>query len=65
MTPAQQVVGHCICGNAPCDGLDCGVWLPGRAPRNKSAPKSPEEMAAIRAQAWATRRAQYGEFGHR
>jgi hypothetical protein len=41
-------------------GLDDGPW----APRKKPAPKSPEEMADIRARAWATRRAKYGERGH-
>lgn len=29
------------------------------------APKSAEEMASIRARAWATRRGKYGERGHR
>jgi hypothetical protein len=38
-------------------GLDDGPYLPGRAPRRKPTPKSPEEMRAIRAKAWATRRA--------
>lgn len=47
----------CTCGNEPCDGLDCGVYLPGQAPRQKAAPKSADEMRAIRAKAWATRRA--------
>ena len=28
---------HCTCGNTPCDGLDCGVWLPGQAPREQAA----------------------------
>jgi len=55
---------HCECGNAPCNGLDCGVYLPGRAPRKQSAPKPPAVMAEIRARAWATRRAKYGECGH-
>lgn len=45
-------------------GLDDGPLLPGRGPRKKPAPKSAEEMAAIRAKAWATRRARYGRFGH-
>ena len=45
----------------PCDGLDCGVWLPGQAPRKQAAKKSPDEMADIRARAWATRRRNYGE----
>jgi hypothetical protein len=39
-------------------GLDDGPYLPGRAPRKKPPPKSREELAAIRARAWATRRAQ-------
>lgn len=56
---------HCVCGNQPCDGLDCGVWLPGYAPRKNPAPKSPEQMADIRARAWETRRRKYGESGHR
>lgn len=59
------VVGECVCGNEPCDGLDCGVFLPGQAPRKQVAPKSPEETARIRADAWATRRRKYGERGHR
>ncbi len=46
-------------------GLDDGPWLPGRAPRKKIEPKSAHETAAIRARAWATRRAKYGEQGHR
>lgn len=37
-------------------GLDDGPYLPGCAPRRKPAPKSPAEMRAIRAKAWATRR---------
>lgn len=45
-------------------GLDDGPWLPGRAPRRKPTPKSPEVIAAIRARAWETRRAKYGERGH-
>jgi hypothetical protein len=32
--------------------------------RKKADPKPPEVMAAIRAQAWATRRAKYGAHGH-
>lgn len=60
-----NVVGECICGHQPCDGLDCGVYLSGRAPRRKPAPKLPEEMADIRARAWATRRIKYGSRGHR
>lgn len=60
-----KVVGECICGNIPCDGLDCGVYLPGQAPRKKAAPKTADEMADIRARAWATRREKYGRYGHR
>lgn len=37
-------------------GLDDGPYLPGRAPRKKPAPKTAEEMRAIRARAWETRR---------
>lgn len=51
MTPVR-----CVCGHTPCDGLDCGPYLPGQAPRKKAAPKSPEELARIRAKAWQTRR---------
>ena len=46
-------------------GLDDGPWLPGRAPRKKMEPKSPDETSRIRAQAWETRRAKYGPHGHR
>lgn len=46
-------------------GLDDGPYLPGRAPRKRPAPKPAAEVAAIRAKAWATRRARYGERGHR
>lgn len=51
----------CIHG-AECDGdgLDCG---PDQS-RKKPAPKSPEEMADIRARAWAARRAKYGPRGN-
>lgn len=38
-------------------GLDDGPYLPGRAPRKKPAPKSAEELTAIRKRAWVTRRA--------
>ena len=55
-------VWECVCGHKPCDGLDCGV--PNEVPRKKAAPKSPEVMRAIRAQAWATRRAKYGPRGN-
>lgn len=46
-------------------GLDDGPCLPGRAPRKKAHPKTPEEYRDIRARAWATRRATYGQHGHR
>lgn len=51
----------CIHG-AGCDGsgLDCG---PDQS-RKKPAPKTPAELAEIRARAWATRRAKYGPAGH-
>lgn len=52
-----ETMWRCLCGHEPCDGLDCGVWLPGQQPRKKPAKKSPEELARIRAKAWATRRA--------
>jgi hypothetical protein len=38
-------------------GLDDGPWLPGHQPRRMPPKKSPEELALIRAKAWATRRA--------
>ncbi len=37
-------------------GLDDGPYLPGKAPRKKPAPKTPEELRVIRAKAWETRR---------
>ncbi len=61
-----SVGGECVCGCSPCTGLDCGPYLPGQAPRHRSAPpKAAHELAAIRSRAWATRRAKYGERGHR
>ena len=67
-----RLVEGCQCGARYCmgdhkpdlTGLDDGPYLPGQAPRKKAAPKSRDTMAAIRAQAWATRRAKYGEHGH-
>ena len=51
----------CIHGaSCPGTGLDCG---PDQS-RKKPAPKSPGELKSIRARAWATRRAKYGERGH-
>lgn len=52
-----DLMWRCVCSQAPCVGLDCGVYLPGQAPRKKAAAKTPAEMAAIRAKAWETRRA--------
>ncbi len=64
---ARKAVGYCAKGlgsDCPCDDehrLDqCGVYLPGHEPRKKPAPKTPEQLAAIRAKAWATRRAKEG-----
>lgn len=54
-----------VCGSlitAPHDhkpdrsGIDDGPPLPGRGPRKRPPAKSREELAAIRAKAWATRR---------
>ena len=44
-------------------GLDDGPPL--NPPRKKPALKSAEEVAAIRARAWATRREKLGPSGHR
>lgn len=43
-------------------GIDDGPALPGE---NRSAAKPPEIVCDIRSRAWATRRAKYGERGHR
>jgi hypothetical protein len=43
-------------------GIDDGRDLP---QRKRPVPKRREATAAIRAQAWATRRAKYGAHGHR
>ena len=44
-------------------GLDDGPLLPGR--RRKKPERKPAHVAAeIRARAWATRRAKYGDCGH-
>ncbi len=55
----------CVHG-ADCDGagLDCGPDFT-RQYTKRAAPKSASEMSEIRARAWATRRAMYGERGHR
>lgn len=52
----MTVQGYCICRQIPCAGLDCGVYLPGRAPRKPLPPKTAAEHAETRAKAWATRR---------
>ncbi len=67
MTPetiyrAKGHVWSCVCGAVPCVGLDCGVLL--EPPRKKPAPKTAEEVRAIRAKAWATRRQKYGPRGN-
>lgn len=54
----------CVCGNTPCDGLDCGVYLPGQAPRKAAKPTTPLERYEIRKRAWQTRREKYGACGH-
>lgn len=46
-------------------GLDDGPYLPGCAPRKKPDPKPAHVNAEIKARAWATRRAKYGQQGHR
>lgn len=43
-------------------GLDDGPDIV--APRKKVEPKPQEVVAEIRARAWATRRAKYGDRGH-
>lgn len=53
----------CICESDPCTGLDCGVYLPGRAPRKQSH-RPTELLSDDRKRAWATRRAKYGANGH-
>ena len=65
MAKFQDDDWRCVCGNTPCDGLDCGMWLPGCKPRKTPTPKSAEAASKIRAQAWETRRQKYGERGHR
>lgn len=60
----------CDCGALYCGGdhrpdltgLDDGPEI--RTPRKRPTPKSQTEIAAIRAAAWATRRAKYGAHGH-
>lgn len=54
---------HCECGHTPCDGLDCGVYLPGRKPRLKRQ-VDPAAYSAERRRAWETRREKYGASGH-
>ena len=60
-----NVIGECVCGNDPCDGLDCGIYLPGRIPRKPYPKKSQSVVAEIRRRAWVTRRAKWGQHGHR
>ena len=56
---------HCIHGtDCPGTGLDCGPDF-SRHYVKRAAPKSADELSDIRARAWATRRAKYGERGHR
>jgi hypothetical protein len=65
--PFERIDGEwcCVCGRDPCSGLDCGTFLLGQTPRRSAAPKPAEVVAEIRARAWATRRAKYGERGHK
>lgn len=56
-------VWSCVCGNTPCNGLDCGVYLPGCAPRKKIE-RPAHLVSADRLLAWETRRARYGPHGH-
>lgn len=44
-------------------GLDDGPYLPGRAPRKKTTPKTPEELREIRTKACDARRVKYGQKG--
>lgn len=37
-------------------GIDDGPFLPGKAPRKKPEPKTPEELSVIRMKAWETRK---------
>lgn len=55
---------QCVCGNEPCDGLECGVWLPGHAPRKQHVITDPASYSAARRRAWETRRLKYGPQGH-
>lgn len=52
---------------ADLSGIDDGPYLPHRNPADKRrhGMKSAAELTEIRARAWATRRAKYGEHGHR
>lgn len=64
MAAAKRSMWRCLCNRTPCTGLNCGVWLPGHGPRKKPKPKTPEQLAEIRAKAWATRRKKYGPNGN-
>jgi len=62
----QQRISELLADNRPDNtGLDDGPYLPGQAPRKRPVPKSSEEVTDIRARAWITRRAKYGDGGHR
>lgn len=60
-----RMTRSCIHG-PDCDGagLDCGPDF-ARQYTKRAAPKPAAELSEIRKQAWATRRAKYGECGHR
>lgn len=46
-------------------GLDDGPPLPWRGPRKKAEPVPAEIAADRRKRAWETRRAKWGQYGHR
>lgn len=50
--------------NPDLSGLDDGPKI-GRVYRKTAAPKPSDEISQIRIQAWQTRRARYGQHGHR
>ena len=54
----------CIHGaDCPGTGLDCGPDF-SRQYVKRARPKPAAELTEIRARAWATRRAKYGDRGH-